>query len=200
MTSPRDHKADVLAVVAKSGYLRLYPRNGASGWLPTKTIGTGFRGFSKVFTAGTWDIDALSDVMAQKADGTLWLYAGTAAGPLAAPRKVGSGWGGYNLVFPAGDFGGDGLSDLIARRPDGTLVLFSGDGSGGFLRPARSDTAGASSPRCSAPGTSPVTARLTSSSAPPMGRCTSTRATERVAGCQSRLIGPGWNALSTIIS
>ena len=130
-----DHKADVLAVVGKTGYLRLYPHNGASGWLPTKVIGTGFRGFSKVFTAGTWDIDALSDVLAQKPDGTLWLYPGTAAGPLGAPRKVGSGWGNYNLIFPAGDFGGDGLSDLLARRPDGTLMLFSGDGSGGFLRP-----------------------------------------------------------------
>jgi len=131
----RDHKADILAVVGRTGSLRMYPGNGTSGWLPTKVVGAGFGAYSKVLTAGTWDIDAISDVIAAKPDGTLWLYAGTAAGPLAAPRKIGSsGWGSYNLVFPAGDFGGDGLSDLIARRTDGGLVLFSGNGSGGFLR------------------------------------------------------------------
>jgi stage II sporulation protein D len=128
-----DRKADVLAVVAKTGYLRLYPGNGASSWKPTILAGTGFGVYSKVFTAGTWDVDALSDVMAQKSDGTLWLYPGTAAGPLGTPRRIGSSWNLYNLVFPVGDFGGDGLTDLLARRSDGVLMLFSGNGSGGFL-------------------------------------------------------------------
>jgi len=132
-----DRKADVLAVVATSGYLRMYAGNGASGWKSMKVIGTGFRGFSKVFTAGTWNADALSDVMAQKPDGTLWLYPGTAAGSLGPPRKVGNGWGIYNLVFPVGDFSGDGRSDLLARRPDGKLVLYSGNGSGGFVGSGR---------------------------------------------------------------
>lgn len=132
-----DRKADVLGVVARTGYLRMYAGNGASGWKSMTVAGTGFTGFSKVFTAGTWDVDALSDVMAQKADGSLWLYPGAPAGRVGAPRRVGSGWGIYNLVFPAGDFGGDGLSDLLARRPDGGLVLYSGNGSGGFLKARR---------------------------------------------------------------
>ncbi len=129
-----DKLADVLGVVAGTGYLRLYAGNGASGWKSMTVAGTGFKSFSKVFTAGTWDVDALSDVIAQKADGTLWLYPGGPAGRLGAPRRIGSGWGGFNLVFPAGDFGGDGLSDLLARTPDGTLMLYSGNGSGGFLK------------------------------------------------------------------
>ena len=128
-----DGKADVLAVVAGTGALRMYPGNGTSGLQPARAVGSGFGSFSKVLTAGTWNADALSDVLAQKPDGTLWLYPGTTVGPLGAPRKVGAGWGTYNLVFPVGDFGGDGLSDLIARRPDGTLVLYSGNGSGSFL-------------------------------------------------------------------
>ena len=132
-----DRKADVLAVVAGTGALRMYAGNGASGWKSTSVIGTGFGGFSKVFTAGTWNADALSDVMAQKPDGTLWLNPGTAAGPLGRPRKVGAGWGQYNLVFPVGDFGGDRRSDLVARGPDGQLVLYSGNGSGGFLSTRR---------------------------------------------------------------
>ncbi len=128
-----DGKADVLAVVASTGELRRYAGNGAGGWKSRAVIGRGFRGFSKVFTAGTWNADALSDVMAQKPDGTLWLYPGTVAGTLGAPRKVGAGWGQYNLVFPVGDFSGDGRSDLIGRRPGGALVLYPGNGVGGFL-------------------------------------------------------------------
>ena len=132
-----DRVADVLAVVAKTGYLRLYPGNGASNWKPMTVIDTEFGGFSKVFTAGTWDVDTLSDVMAQKSDGTLWLYPGTAAGPLGAPSRIGAGWNMHNLVFPVGDFDGDGLSDLLARRLDGALILYSGNGSGGFLKAGR---------------------------------------------------------------
>jgi len=129
-----DRKADVLAVAAGTGALWMYAGNGASGWKSSSVIGTGFGGFSKVFTAGTWNADSSSDVMAQKPDGTLWLYPGTTAGPLGPSVEVGSGWGMYDLVLSVGDFSGDGHSDLIARRPDGTLMLYSGNGTGGFLR------------------------------------------------------------------
>lgn len=132
-----DHKADVLAVVGSTRDLRMYVGNGASGWSSMSVVGTGFRGFSKVFTAGTWDTDALSDVLAQKPDGSLWLYPGTPADPLGPPRQVGAGWGIYNHIFPVGDFGGDRRSDLLARRPDGALVLYSGNGTGGFLKNTR---------------------------------------------------------------
>ncbi len=128
-----DRKADVLAVVASTGALRLAAGNGVGGWRSTSVVGVGFGGFSKLFTAGTWDSDAISDVMAQRPDGTLWLYPGTAAGPLTSGRRVGVGWGTYNLVVPVGDFNGDGLSDLVGRAAGGSLMLFTGDGSGGFL-------------------------------------------------------------------
>jgi len=129
-----DDKADVLAAVGNTGELRLYAGNGAGGWQPTQVIGTGgWNTFAKLFTAGTWDGDAISDVMGQKGDGTLWLYPGTATGALGAPRQIGTGWGMHNLVFPVGDFGGDGMTDLIARRAsDGALFLYSGDSQGGF--------------------------------------------------------------------
>jgi peptidoglycan hydrolase-like protein with peptidoglycan-binding domain len=128
-----DRLADVLAVVSGTGDVRMYPGNGASRWKPMRVVGTGFEGFSKVFTAGAWTADALSDVMAQKPDGTLWLYPGTAAGPLGPPTQIGTGWDLYDQAFPVGDFNGDGLADLMARAPDGTLTLHSGNGSGGFL-------------------------------------------------------------------
>jgi stage II sporulation protein D len=82
-----DRLADVLAVVAGAGDLRMYAGNGASGWKSMSVIRNGFTGFSKIFTAGTWDNDALSDVMAQTPDGNLWLYPGTASGPLGPQRR-----------------------------------------------------------------------------------------------------------------
>jgi SpoIID/LytB domain protein len=133
-----DRKADVLAVVAGSGALRMYAGNGASGWSSMRVIGTGFGGLPKVFTAGNWNADAISDVMAQKPDGTLWLYPGTASGALGTGAPVaGSSWDIYDLVIPVGDFNGDGHADLVARAPDGTLTLYSGNGTGGFLGAAR---------------------------------------------------------------
>ena len=195
-----DHKADVLGVVASTGYLRMYPGSGASGWKPMSVIGTGFRGYSKVFTAGTWDVDALSDVMAQKADGSLWLYPGTAAGPLGPPRQVGSGWGVYNAVFPAGDFGGDGLSDLMARRADGTLMLHSGNGSGGFLRTQQVGSGWGSFTSVFSPGdfsgdrNSDVIARTSA------GLLYLYPGNGSGGWLSRRLIGSGWNVFSTIIS
>lgn len=196
-----DHLADVLAVVASTGDLRLYAGNGASGWKPTSVIGNGFTVFAKVFSAGTWDGDALSDVMAQRADGTLWLYPGTAAGPVGPPRQVGSSWGIYNLVFPTGDFSGDGFSDLLARRPDGGLVLYPGNGSGGFLYNARAIGAGwGIFTSVFSPGD------FTGDGKPDVIARTSDGLLYLYPGNGSggwlprRLIGRGWNMFSTIVS
>jgi len=195
-----DHKADVLAVVASTGDMRMYAGNGMSGWAPPKVIGTGFKVFSRVFTAGTWDADALSDVLAQKPDGTLWLYPGTAADPLGPPRQVGAGWGINNLVFPVGDFGGDGLTDLIARRPDGSLILYSGNGSGGFLTSIRRIGAGwnifnavFSPGDFNGDGTSDVIARTTD------GLLYLYPGNGSGGWLPRRLIGRGWNQFSVII-
>lgn len=127
-----DRKADVLAVVGSTGAVWMCAGNGASGWKPTRVVGTGFRAFSRVFSAGTWNADALSDVMAQKPDGTLWLYPETATGTLGQGRLVGQDWDMYDRVFSAGDFNGDHLPDLMAREPNGTLWRYSGNGSGAF--------------------------------------------------------------------
>ena len=196
-----DHKADVLGVVASSGDLRMYVGNGASGWKSMSVIGKGFGGFSKVFTAGTWDADALSDVMAQKSDGSLWLYPGTPADPLGPSRKVGAGWGIYNLVFPVGDFGGDGRSDLMARRPDGTLMLYSGNGSGGFLKNTRKIGSGwgiftsvFGPGDFNGDGTSDVIARTSA------GLLYLYPGNGSGGWLPRRIIGSGWNMISTIMS
>jgi SpoIID/LytB domain protein len=128
-----DGYADVLAVDAASGRLRIYPGNGAGGWKTPIVLGAGWGSLPKVFTAGAWDGDSVSDVMTQTGDGSLWLYSGTASGGLTGPRKIGSQWQVHDTVFATGDFNGDGWSDLLARRAsDGALFLYAGDGQGGF--------------------------------------------------------------------
>lgn len=127
-----DHRADVLAVVAPTGTLGLYAGNGRSGWVPMKVVGKSFGGSLNPFTIGTWTADGLSDVMAVKSDGSLWLYPGQAGGPLALGHKIATGFA-HNYVFPVGDFNGDGFTDLLARRPDGRLVLYPSNGHGAFL-------------------------------------------------------------------
>ena len=75
--------------------------------------------------------DAVSDVLVQGRDGTLYLRRGNGDGTFAAGVKIGIGWQSTNLVFPVGDFDGDGHTDLMARRAsDGALVLYSGNGTG----------------------------------------------------------------------
>jgi stage II sporulation protein D len=196
-----DRKADVLAVVGSTGALRLYAGNGAAGWRSMSVVGNGFQRYTKVLTAGTWNSDAVSDVMVRLADGTLWLYPGTASGQLSSPYRIGYGWNIYNLVIPVGDFNGDGHSDLLARAADGSLFLYPGNGSGGFLTTSRRVGGGwggftsvFSPGDFNGDGKSDVLARTSA------GLLYLYPGNGSGGWLQPRLIGRGWNVFSTIIS
>lgn len=130
-----DGKADLVAVDAATGHLRLSAGSGASSFGAPTTVNTSdWRVMRKVFTAGAWDTDRLSDVMAVWPDGTLWAYAARSGGGLASGVKVGSGWGVFDAVFPVGDFDGDRCTDVLARRSDnGELWLYRSDCAGTFV-------------------------------------------------------------------
>ncbi len=128
-----DGHADVVAVDASGGALRVYPTTGAGGWKTAVVSGSGWDSYAKVLTAGTWDDDAISDVMVQDTAGGLFLRHGKGNGTFAAPVRIGTGWTVHNLVIPVGDFDGDKFTDVIARRADGALFLYSGTGLGGFV-------------------------------------------------------------------
>ena len=132
-----DGVADVVAVEASSGAVRVYPTTGTGGWQTAIRSGSGWNAYAKVLTAGTWDADPISDVIVQDTAGVLYLRRGTGVGTFAAPVKIGSGWTVHNLVIPVGDVDGDGRTDLIARRTDGYLFLYPGDGQGRFRAGAR---------------------------------------------------------------
>ena len=134
-----DWQADVLARVAATNELRLYPGNGRGGWLAPERIGVGWGGMDALDTPGDFNGDGALDVLArQRSTGYLWLYPGDGQGGWLPRSRVGVGWNVMDAVFGPGDFNGDGAVDVLARRADtGQLWLYPGNGRGGWLAPVR---------------------------------------------------------------
>ncbi len=124
-----DGRADIVAVHGSTGDLWLYRGRGDGTVTSATTINTSdWRVMRLAFTGGTWDGDALADVMAVWPDGSLYFYRGLSGGGIAAGKKVATGWDAYNEAFPVGDFDGDGCTDIMSRRADdGTLWLHRGN-------------------------------------------------------------------------
>jgi FG-GAP-like repeat len=79
---------------------------------------------------GDWSGQGTVDLMATRADGTLWMYEGTGAGTVGRGVRVGTGWSSFTWQGSPGDVNGDRRTDLMARRSDGTLWLYPGAGNG----------------------------------------------------------------------
>ncbi len=109
-----------------------YYRNTGSAATPFPTgvqIGlSGWQGFTVVDT-GDVNRDGLADVIARKADGSLWLYLNNGTSlPYGSAQEIGvSGWNAFSSLVVA-DVDGDGRADLVAARPDGSLWLYRNDG------------------------------------------------------------------------
>ncbi|MFD6890303.1 FG-GAP repeat domain-containing protein [Streptomyces sp. NPDC059957] len=132
-----DGKADLLARSSASGYLYLYPNNGAGGFAPRVKVGTGWNIYKKMISTGDLNGDGKADMLALDASGELWRYDGTGIGTgpgVFKPRTlVFKDWGGsYTAVVGAGDLTGDGKSDLISRDTKGLAWLNAGNGTGSF--------------------------------------------------------------------
>jgi hypothetical protein len=125
-----DGHSDVI-VRAPNGNLNVFPGDGhggfASGAVP---IGVGWNAYDTIVSAGDWNGDGPTDLIARKPDGTLWLYPG--GGGRKAAKQIGNGWQIFDTIVALPDFDGDGHADLLARKPDGTLWLYPGNGTGGF--------------------------------------------------------------------
>lgn len=133
-----DGRADVVAVVRSTGALRVYAGAGTGWFAGSKTAATsGWSGYRRLFSAGTWDADRVPDLMAVASDGSLRVFRGSGSGTFGAGSTVAPGFGAYNLLFPVGDFDGDRKTDVVGRRTDGTLWLVRGNGSGGLLGQVR---------------------------------------------------------------
>ena len=85
-----DGHADVVAVEASGGALRVYPTTGTGAWKTPIRSGSGWTGYAKVLTAGTWDGDPISDVIVQDKAGVLFLRSGNGNGTFAASVRIGA--------------------------------------------------------------------------------------------------------------
>lgn len=130
-----DGTPDFLGVQTGSGRLMFYPRT-ATDWAPNAPIleNSGFgSGSTPTYTTlllpGDLNGDGKPDLLARKADGSMWLYPGTCTGSFGAAVNVGITTTAPSVI---GDFNGDGRADLLDKHADGTLWLFAGAGNGTF--------------------------------------------------------------------
>jgi Peptidase family M23 len=68
--------------------------------------------------------DGYADLVATRADGTLWFYGNSwnsdSSHPYGAGRQIGTGWSNF-AQLALGDVSGDGYADIVGTKRDGTL-------------------------------------------------------------------------------
>jgi len=131
-----DRRSDLLGVSA-TGYLYRFAGNGVGRFTGSGVrIGSGWGGFTKLFSPGDFTGDGRSDVLGVSRNGDLYLYRGNGLGGFTGSGvRIGSGWGGFVSLFSPRDFTGDGRSDLLGVSSGGEMYLYRGNGRGGLTGP-----------------------------------------------------------------
>ncbi|CAM5253214.1 FG-GAP-like repeat-containing protein [Streptomyces aurantiogriseus] len=127
-----DHRPDLLARQAATGYLYLYKSNPSGRLDAGVRVGTGWKGYTIVGAADVTG-DGIGDLIARDAGGELWRYDGNGTGGFKPRALVFRDWGaGRNAIIAVGDVTGDGFPDLVSRTTDGKLLRNKGWGDGTF--------------------------------------------------------------------
>ncbi|WP_249777172.1 GH25 family lysozyme [Arthrobacter sp. C9C5] len=134
-----DGKSDLVAA-HKDGSLWFFAGTGTvsatqSGYAAGRKIGSsGWNVYTKLVGVRNFGGKPSNDLVATKADGTLWFYDGTGTvsatseGYAAGTRIGASGWNNMLDVMGTGDLNGDGKPDLLTQRRDNSLLLYAGTG------------------------------------------------------------------------
>ena len=79
-----------------------------------------------IVSVGDLNGDGNPDVVARKADGTLWLYPGNGSNGFGTPTQLAPtvDWAGMTAIEGVADFNGDGHVDLVARDSTGAVWLY----------------------------------------------------------------------------
>ncbi|MGW1669613.1 trypsin-like serine protease [Streptomyces sp. NPDC002324] len=124
----RDFYQDLIIRDKNDGKLyRSYMNHSTWAWTWMQ-ISSVWGGYASYAIPGDMTGDALPDLLALDADGSVYLYPGKGNGQFTAKiRVVNKAWKGAKLLG-RGDLSGDGKPDLLVRFPDATLSLYKGTG------------------------------------------------------------------------
>ncbi|XVX21737.1 FG-GAP-like repeat-containing protein [Actinomycetota bacterium] len=122
-------RADLIGVT-DGGTVYRWLGDGAGGFGPRETIGTGFADTTWWGTPGDVNRDGRTDVVVRRTYGTLQLLLSTSDGRLGTPKTIGYGWHNYYGIAAVPDADLNGTLDLVARKSGGYAELWSISDSG----------------------------------------------------------------------
>ena len=125
---------DLIAIDDATGYLWIYPGNGAGGWGTRLGPDAGWASMNAIAGGANYAGTSSPDLIAiDDATGYLWIYPGNGAGGWGTRIGPDAGWASMNAIAGGADYNGDGLADLIAiDDTTGFLWIYPGDGAGGW--------------------------------------------------------------------
>ncbi|CAI9404836.1 VCBS repeat-containing protein [Aestuariimicrobium sp. T2.26MG-19.2B] len=115
----------------KSGDLMRYRLTERGLEWPRK-VGTGWGAMTQMLSVGDVTGDGDPDLIAVRADGTLYRYQVDSNGQITSAARIGGGWQSMRLATSPGDINLNGKGDILAVRSDGTLYAYLGWGNGTF--------------------------------------------------------------------
>ena len=118
-----DGKPDLIGRSARDGSLRLYPGDGAGGFLASRLVGTGWSGMRLVSGVGDWDGDGRRDLLTVSKDGLARIYRGNGSGGFLGTITLPGDWGGFASVVGIGDATADTRVDVFAVTSWGTALI-----------------------------------------------------------------------------
>jgi hypothetical protein len=128
-----DGKPDVVAAADFSSSVYLMINNGAQGFLPPVTFGTG--GSTGSLATGDFNNDQKADVVtANFSPASVSILLGNGAGSFAAPMNIAVGDSSSSAIA-VGYFNNDQNQDLAVANSGGTVAILLGTGTGTFTGP-----------------------------------------------------------------
>ena len=129
-----DRHPDLIAATTRDSELRVYPGDGAGGFLRPKVIGYRWKGIRSIVGIGDWNRDGSADLLGVTTAGVPIVYANVGGGVLGTGPQLGFAAPQGTTVSAIGDATGDTLNDLVVRNAAGEVRLAAGSADPAVIR------------------------------------------------------------------